>query len=82
MLAEPIIDLDGLVFVDDWEDEPLFLTPRRHIAVDTLVAEAVSPDMLEDEPHAEAQLAQFRERLFLALQHVDKALASLRKAKT
>jgi hypothetical protein len=81
MLAEPIIDLDGLVLVSDWEDDPLF-PPRRHIAVDTLVAEAVSPDMLEDEPHAEAQLLQFRERLLLALQHVDQALASLRNTKT
>ena len=80
MLAEPIIYLDGLVLVSDLEDDPLF-PPRRHIALDTLVAEAVSPDMLEDEPHAEAQLVQFRERLFLALQHVDKALTYLRKAK-
>jgi hypothetical protein len=80
MAAEPIIYLDGLVLVSDWEDDPLF-PPRRHIALDTLVAEAVSHDMLEDEPLAEAQLTQFRERLFFALQHVDKALAHVRNTK-
>ena len=77
MASEPIVDLEGLVHVDDWEDDPLFI-PREHISLDRLVAEAVSPDMLEDEPFAADLLMRFRERLCAALQHVDKALATVR----
>ena len=77
MAGEPIVDLEGLVYVDVWEDDPIFI-PREHISLDQLVAEAVSPDMLEDEPFAADLLMRFRERLFAALQHVDKALAAVR----
>lgn len=77
MAAEPILDLEGLVYVDDWQDDPMF-TPREHITLDQLVAEAVSLKMLEDEPFAADLLMRFRERLFAALQHVDKALATVR----
>ena len=76
MASEPIIDLEGLVYVDDWELDPMFPS-REYITVDQLVAEAVSPDMLEDEPFATDLLMRFRERLFAALQHVNKALATV-----
>jgi hypothetical protein len=76
LAVEPIVDLEGLVYVDDWEDDTMFI-PREHITLDQLVAEAVSTDMLKDEPFAVDLLMRFRERLFAALQHVDKALATV-----
>jgi hypothetical protein len=74
---EPIIDLEGLVYVDDSEADPIFI-PREYISLDQLVAKAVSPDMLEDEPFAADLLVRFRDRLFAALQHVEKALVTMR----
>jgi hypothetical protein len=49
------------------------------VAVDQLVAEAVAPEMLEDEPEAEQMLSKFRDRLLKSLEHVEKAIASLPK---
>lgn len=80
MTTELYINIEGLLRVDDWKDGTNPIPPQQ-IALDKLVAEAVSPDMLEDEPLAEALLTRFRERLFLSLQHVDKALAFVRNTK-
>ncbi len=44
-----------------------------------LIAEAISPDMLEDEPDALQMLSKFRDRLLKSLEHVEKAIASLPK---
>ncbi len=49
------------------------------IAFDQLVVNAVSADMLEDEPDAAAMLAEFHSRLLKSLEYVDQALTSLTK---
>jgi hypothetical protein len=74
MEGEPIIDIEGLVYVDDWDADKV---PAGHIAIDMLVARAVSPDMLEDEPQALQLLQRFRHRLIASLEHVNAALKSL-----
>jgi hypothetical protein len=76
MGAEPVIDIEGLVYVDTSEDDSSKADP---IALDDLVAGAVSPDMLEDEPKAAELLLRFRQRLLSSLDHVNTALKSLSK---
>lgn len=49
------------------------------IALDHLVAEAISPDMLEDEPNAAQQLSELHTRLLKSIQLVEQASASLPK---
>jgi hypothetical protein len=49
------------------------------VAVDQLIAEAVSPEMLEDELEAAQMLSKFRDRLLKSLEHVEQAIASLPK---
>jgi hypothetical protein len=49
------------------------------IAVDQLIAEAIAPEMLEDEPEAAQMLSKFRDRLLKSLGHVEQAIGSLPK---
>ena len=77
MVSEPIIDIEGLVYVADWEEDTASTDP---FTLDELVARAVSPDMLEDEPQAADLLLRFRQRLISSLEHVNTALKSLSKA--
>lgn len=79
MPAEPIIDLEGLVYAADLEE--IETLPPTHVALDQIIAQAVSPDMLEDEPLAAELLTRFRERLILSLQHVDQALALVHRSR-
>ena len=51
----------------------------RAISLDQLVANAVSMNMLDDEPDAAAMLAEFRARLLKSLEHIYQAIASLTK---
>lgn len=66
----------GSVEVYD-DDDP----PRRllKIALDELVGENLTPDMLEDEPELKTQLAALRRKLTASLALVDQALADLDK---
>jgi hypothetical protein len=73
-----LISPDGFVSVVlDRFSEAL---PKDHlVALDQLVADAISPDMLEDEPDAPRMLGEFRTRLLKSLEHVEKAIAALPK---
>jgi len=74
-----LISLAGFVSVGSDElTTPISI--NHAIAFDQLVVNAVSADMLEDEPDAAAMLAEFRTRLLKSLEHVDQAIASLTKA--
>jgi hypothetical protein len=76
--ATPTIDLSGKVSVIfDNEFQPFDHVLR--ISLDQLVADAVSREMLEDEPEAAHMLAKFRTRLLKSLELVDQAIASLPK---
>ena len=83
MPAEIIIDIEGLIYVADFygDDRKPDSVPQKQVSLDKLVGDAVSPDMLEDEPLAEELLLQFRKRLLLSLEYVEKALASVRLSK-
>ena len=83
MPAEIIIDIEGLIYVADFygDDGKPDIVPQKQVSLDKLVGDAVSPDMLEDEPLAEELLLQFRKRLLLSLEYVEKALASVRLSK-
>ena len=76
--AMPSINIDGSVGVlfDDGFQQTSHATA---VALDQLVADAVSPDMLEDELDANKMLAKFRVRLIKSLEHVEQAIASARK---
>lgn len=74
MVAEPIIDIEGLVYVDDWDAE---LSAPDHITIDALMARAVAPEMRQDEPQATQLLLRLRRRLITALEHVNAALKSI-----
>jgi hypothetical protein len=74
----PLTSPDGFVSVVS-DEVALFQLENRTIALDQLVADAVSPEMLEDEPEAAHMLSEFRVRLLKSLEHVDKAIASLPK---
>jgi hypothetical protein len=76
--ATPSINIDGSVtvmFDNEVQQKILVAT----LAFDRLVAEAVAPEMLEDEPEAAKMLAKFRDRLLKSLEHVEQAIASLPK---
>jgi hypothetical protein len=75
---QPLFSLDGCVSVFSGEVNSLQLE-NQTIALDQLVASAVSPEMLEDEPNAAQHLSEFRTRLFKSLEHIDMAIASLPK---
>ena len=74
----PLISLDGIVSVVS-EDFIGALLEDQTIAFDQLIAEAIAPEMLEDEPEAPQMLAKFRDRLLKSLEHVEQAIASLPK---
>jgi hypothetical protein len=75
---QPLFSLDGRVSVIS-DVISLSQLENQPIALDHLVAEAISPDMLEDEPNAAQQLSEFRTRLLKSLEYVDTAIASLPK---
>jgi hypothetical protein len=61
------------------EESALELGAEEAISIDQVIADAISPDMLEDEPEAAQMLSKFRERLLKSLKHVEQAIASLPK---
>ena len=74
----PLMSSDGLVSVaTDGSAEPL--PAAQTITLDQLIAEAISSDMLEDEPDVATMLAEFRARLLKSLEYVDQAIVSLVK---
>ncbi len=74
----PSINFDGSVGVV-FDDEFQQANHATAVALDQLVADAVSPDMLEDEPDANKMLAEFRIRLIKSLELVEQAIVSLPK---
>ncbi len=74
----PSINIDGsttVMFDDDLQQTIQAVT----VGLDQLVAEAIAPEMLEDEPEVAKMLSKFRDRLLKSLEHVEKAIASLSK---
>ena len=63
-----VMNIEGVVgCVGNGEE---FASERPHaVEIDTLVAQAVSPDMLQDEPNASQLLTKFKERLVRSLLH-------------
>jgi hypothetical protein len=76
--AIPSIDIDGGVTVM-FDSEVQQTIQVATVALDQLIAEAISPEMLEDEPDAAQMLSKFRELLLKSLEHVEQAIASLPK---
>ncbi len=76
--AIPSIDIDGGVTVM-FDSEVQQTIQVATVALDQLIAEAISPEMLEDEPDAAQMLSKFRNRLLRSLELVDQAIASLPK---
>ena len=75
----PLLSLAGCVSViSDVISLPQL--ENRPIPLDQLIADAVSPEMLEDEPEVLQHLSEFRTRLVKSLAQVDKAIAQLSKA--
>ena len=74
--ANPSINIDGSVTVILDNDVQQTIQVAT-VALEQLVAEAVAPEMLEDEPEAAQMLSKFRDRLLKSLEHVEKAIASL-----
>lgn len=75
---QPLLSLDGCVSV--FSDEILLSQlENRPIPLNQLVAEAVSPEMLRDEPEAAQHLSQFQTRLLKSLELVEQAIALLPK---
>lgn len=72
----PMISQDGFVSVFS-EDISPGVPDGNTVPIDQLVAEAISPEMLEDEPEAAQMLSKFRDRLLKSLEHLDQAIASL-----
>jgi hypothetical protein len=76
--ATPSINIDGSVtvmFDDDVQQTIQVVT----VELELLVADAIAPEMLEDELEAAQMLAKFRDRLLKSLEHVELAIASLPK---
>jgi hypothetical protein len=73
-----LMSLEGLISAS-WEESMLEFGAIKAISIDQFIAEAISPDMLEDEPEAAQMLSHFRDRLLKSLEHVEQALASLPK---
>jgi hypothetical protein len=67
---------EGLISAS-WEESMMELNTIKAISIDQFIAEAISPEMLEDEPEAAQMLTKFRDRLLKSLEHLEKALASL-----
>lgn len=73
--ASPSISIDGSVstmFDDAFEQTNQTAT----VALDQLVAEAVAPEMLEDEPDAVQMLSKFHIRLLKSLELVEQVIAT------
>jgi len=73
--ATPSINIDGsvtVIFDDDVQQTIQVVT----VELELLVAEAIAPKMLEDEPEAAQMLFKFRDRLLKSLEHVEQAIAS------
>ena len=75
---QPLLSLEGCVSVIS-DVISLSHSENRPIAINQLVADAVSPEMLEDEPDAAQQLSEFRVRLLKSLELIEQAIASLPK---
>jgi hypothetical protein len=75
---QPLLSLEGFVSVIS-DVISLSQLENPPIALDQLVADAISPEMLEDEPEAASMLDKFRTRLLKSLAHLDTAIASLPK---
>jgi hypothetical protein len=73
-----LISPEGLISAT-LEESTLEIGAIKAISIDQAIAEAISPDMLEDEPDAAQMLSKFRDRLLKSLEHVEKAIASLPK---
>jgi hypothetical protein len=79
----PSVTLDGFVSAADgfelanFEEISFSQLKNPPIALDKLVADAVSPEMLDDEPEASKLLSEFHARLLKSLEFVEKAIASL-----
>jgi hypothetical protein len=73
-----LMSLEGMILVslEEFTYEP---DAKGAIAVDQLISEAISTEMLEDEPEAAQMLSKLRDRLLKSLEHVEKALGSLPK---
>ena len=71
-----LMSLEGLIFAA-FEESTLGLGAIEAISIDQVIADAISPDMLEDEPEAAQMLTKFRDRLLKSLEHLEKAIASL-----
>jgi len=78
LVPYPLISPAGLVSIVS-DGLPIPLPESQAIALDHLVANAISTDMLEDEPDAATMLAEFRSRLLKSLEYVDQAIALLAK---
>ena len=76
--ATPSININGSVTVM-FNDDVQQTIPVATADLDQLVAEAIAPEMLEDEPEAAQMLSKLRDRLLKSLEHVEKAIASLSK---
>ena len=76
---QPLLSFQGCVSVIS-DVISLSQLANRPIPLDQLVADVVSPEMLEDEPEAAQHLSEFRTRLLKSLELVDQAIASLPKA--
>jgi hypothetical protein len=74
----PLMTPDGVVSIASDETTESFQA-NQTISLDRLIAEAISPEMLEDEPEAAQMLSKFRDRLLKSLEHVEQAIASLPK---
>ena len=73
-----LMSLEGLISAS-FEEHTLEVGAKEAISIDQFIADAISPDMLEDEPEAAQMLSKFRERLLKSLEHVEQAIASLPK---
>jgi hypothetical protein len=74
----PLISPDGFVSIVS-DEVPEARQKDNAIALNQLVAEAISTDMLDDEPNAAQMLAELRNRLLKSLGHVEQVIASLLK---
>jgi hypothetical protein len=73
-----LMSLEGLISAS-FEEPTLEVGAKEVISIDQVIADAISPDMLEDEPEAAEMLSKFRDRLLKSLEHVEQAIASLPK---
>jgi hypothetical protein len=74
----PLMTPDGLVYVvSDQMAEPL--PSVQTIALDQLIAESISADMLDDEPNAANMLSELRVRLLKSLELLEQAIVLLPK---